>query len=79
MNREPIATVAALDTLDDAEIIAGYHSGLDGDDEPGGNHSLSYWHGWRNGVADRTGATDDAQRRLAREYLTTRASADPGA
>lgn len=69
MSREPIRSIAALADLDGAEILQGYHDGLAGDGEPGDNHSLAYWHGWRNGRADRTCAPDENQRALAADYL----------
>ena len=47
----PVETVADLDTLDEAEIIEGYHDGREGF-PCGENRSRSYWHGWRNGMAD---------------------------
>jgi hypothetical protein len=71
MTRTPITTTKDLAALDGSEVLAGYRSGLAGDEEPGGNHSMSYWHGWRNGVSDRAGATDEAQRQLAHEVVET--------
>ena len=50
--RVPVTTLAEYDALEDEEVIAGYRSGRDGEPEPGGNRSLSFWHGWRNGMAD---------------------------
>ena len=70
MNREPITDAAELDALDDAELLEGYRDGRSGDDEPGGNRSLSYWHGWRNGRMD--GGHDEidaAARELARSVI----------
>lgn len=63
--RLAISTLAELDMLDPDEILSGYRDGRAGEPEPGDNHSLSYWHGWRNGVGDRTGVIDEAQRKLA--------------
>jgi len=66
----PVWTVADLETLDDAEIIEGYHDGRANEPEPGNNRSRSYWHGWRNGMADgghRKG--DAAQAALAHEVI----------
>lgn len=50
--RTPVTTVAELDTLDDTEIVEGYHDGRAGEPEPGDNRSKAYWHGWRNGRVD---------------------------
>lgn len=64
--REPVRTVADLDTLNMSEMLEGYHDGYIGEPEPGDNRSRSYWHGWRNGAVDgkhREG--DAAQRELA--------------
>ncbi len=71
--RIPITTLIDLDSLDDAEVLVGYRDGLEGDQEPGDNRSLSYWHGWRNGRVD-GGHTlkDAAQARLAREVVRSR-------
>lgn len=65
--REPIRTAVQLAQLDDAEVLEGYQDGLSGEAEPGDNRSLSYWHGWRNGTADRTHKPDDAMCALIRE------------
>jgi len=35
----PVETKADLDTLDDAEIVAGYFAGRGGDSEPGSDKS----------------------------------------
>ncbi len=68
--REPVRTVAELDSLDDAEIAEGYHDGRAGEPEPGGNRSKSYWHGWRNGRVDGGRAEPDAaMRELVRDVL----------
>lgn len=48
----PVATVAELDALDQAEVIEGFWDGFSGEPEPMGNRSKSYWHGWRNGAVD---------------------------
>lgn len=68
--RKPVTTLADLDSLDSAEIAEGYRDGADGEPEPGGNRSRSYWHGWRNGRVDRGHAKKDAaQAELARVWL----------
>ena len=54
-DRTPVSTLADLDQLDLDEMAQGYRSGMDGDPEPGGNRSRSYWHGWRNGRTDKGG------------------------
>lgn len=69
--RVPVATVAELATLDEAKVLAGYLDGFNGDPEPGDNRSKAYWHGWRNGTHDRTGKSDAAVQRLAREVVDT--------
>jgi hypothetical protein len=69
-SRSGIDTLAKVEAMPDDEILAGYRSGLDGDDEPGGNHSDAFWHGWRNGASDRGRREIDAdQRQIAREFV----------
>lgn len=70
--RVPVTTVAELKTLDEAEMLEGYKDGLAGDDEPGGNRSKSYWHGWRNGRSDRSGKVDAEGLALARVFVEDR-------
>lgn len=71
----PVSTKADLDTLDEAEIIQGYRDGLADDPEPGSNRSRSYWHGWRNGMADKGRIPMDCHmRNLAREVVRNRRS-----
>jgi hypothetical protein len=68
--RTPITAAADLAALDDAELLDGYRDGRAGDDEPGDNRSLSYWHGWRNGAVDGGHREPDAaQAQLAHDYL----------
>ena len=70
MDRKPVETVAELDALDEAEVIEGYRDGYDNEPAPGDNRSVSYWHGYRNGLVDGGHATlDGAQRKLAREVV----------
>ena len=70
VTRIPIRRAEDLDALDVAEVIQGYWDGKDGEPEPGGNRSLSYWHGWRNGAVDGGHrAADDAQRALAKDVI----------
>jgi hypothetical protein len=57
---QPVRTAADLATLDEAQILEGYHDGRAGDPEPGNNRSRSYWHGWRNGRCDGHHAEPDA-------------------
>lgn len=70
MPDHPIDSLSAIASLDAAEVVEGYRDGRAGEPEPGGNRSLSYVHGWRNGAAD-VGRIpiDDAMRRLAYEYV----------
>ncbi|WP_429497063.1 hypothetical protein ACQUFY_10870 [Robbsia andropogonis] len=67
---KPCADRADLSSLNDADIVDGYCAGLIGDAEPGSDKSRSYWHGWRNGMAD-SGRMDldDAMRKLASEVV----------
>lgn len=67
--RIPITRVAQLDELDLAEVTEGYTDGFAGDPEPGDNRSFSYWHGWRNGNADKFTSPDASQMELARDYV----------
>lgn len=48
----PVATLADLRTLDEAEIMLGYMEFRRGDPEPGNNRGRSYWHGWMNAARD---------------------------
>jgi len=68
-HRQPVATVAELVTLDDADMNDGYFNGFSG--EPcGDNRSRSYWHGWRNGMMDKGRMEkDDAACALAHEVI----------
>ena len=47
-----MATLADLESLDDAEVLAGYLEATRDDPEPGNNHTRSYWHGWRMRMND---------------------------
>jgi len=68
-DRTPVRTLDDLATLDDVEVVEGYHDGREGF-PCGENRSRSYWHGHRNGRAD-AGLTplDDAMRELAHVYV----------
>lgn len=69
-DRKAISCVADLADLDDAEILEGYADGRRNEATPGGNRSLSYWHGWRNGRVDGGHAENDAaQLKLCRDYV----------
>lgn len=69
---QPVATKTDLENLDDAEMVAGYLAGFNGESEPGSDKSSSYWHGWRNGMVDCGRAQiDAAQAQLAREVVGT--------
>jgi hypothetical protein len=68
MNFIPVSTKAELDTLDDAEIFAGYIGFERGDPEPGPNRGKAYWHGWRNAAIDtKVWPMDEAASQLAHE------------
>ena len=59
-----------LTNLDNEELLEGYNDGRKNEPEPKGNRSISYWHGWRNGMADAGHQEiDSAQRELAKSYL----------
>lgn len=66
IDRVPVTTLAELDALNSDEMVEGYLAGFYGEAEPGNNRSKAYWHGWRNGTADRTKTSDWAQQELAR-------------
>lgn len=62
----PIRDVSDLDLQDEHDMVRGYLSGLNGEDEPGNAYSRAFWHGWRNGAVDSgRRAPDDAQAVLA--------------
>lgn len=65
-----ISTAAELETLNSIEALDGYLSGLRNDPEPGSDKSKSFWHGWRNGMADKGRIPiDSAMRNLAEEIV----------
>jgi len=65
-----VPNLAAVEALDDQEMIEGYWSGRDGDPEPGDNRSLAFWHGWRNGAVDFKHRQIDAeQMKIAGEFV----------
>ena len=49
---KPVATLADLGTLDNAEIVAGYRDYAPYDPEPGINRGRAYWHGFMNAARD---------------------------
>ena len=70
-DRIPIVRAHQLADLDLTDVLEGYRDGYAGECEPGNNRSLSFWHGWRNGLVDGGHRQkDDAQAELARDYLT---------
>ena len=76
MTHKPVSTLEDLATLDDDEVLEGYRDGLANEPEPGGNRSRSYWHGWRNGMADKGRIPSDwAMSQLAREYIEAKRQA----
>ena len=84
MNVQPptrsVPDLATLDGLPDDELIEGYQDGLAGEGEPGGNRSLAYWHGWRNGAVDRgLRQIDPEQDKLAALVAARQRLAPPGA
>lgn len=72
--RPRINTLAQVESLWDAdagaEMLAGYWDGFAGESEPGNNRSDAYWHGWRNGAADKGHRKSDPdQYAVAAEYV----------
>ena len=69
--REPVAYLETLDSLDERDVIAGYFAGKDGDGhEPSPEMNRSYWHGWKCGMADSGRYTpDETHRQLIRLYI----------
>lgn len=47
-----VSSLVDLMMLDDDDIAAGYHAGLEGAPPPPSDRSKGYWHGWRNGLVD---------------------------
>ena len=71
--RTPIATLDELSTLDDRDVYHGYLAGLNGAPEPSIEMNRSYWHGWRNGMADSGQLPIDASMRsLVKEYVESK-------
>lgn len=69
---QPVSTKDDLENLDQDEMVEGYRAGLEGTAEPGSDKSRAYWHGWRNGMADKGRLPfDGAMARLAREVVGT--------
>ena len=66
----PVSTVADLNSLDDAEILAGYRHGWDNDKLPQ-DSTRSFWHGFNNARRDKTGRRTKASSRLASEFVKT--------
>lgn len=68
---QKVSTKAELDLLDENEILAGYRAGWSGmHAEPGSDKSRSFWHGWRNAMADKGHIPQDAEMvMLAREFV----------
>lgn len=60
----PIKTARELANLNSDEIVRGYQSAWNGYVITG-NESVSFTHGWHNGMADITGEPNDSQRALA--------------
>lgn len=66
----PVSTVADLNSLDDAEILAGYRHGWVNDKLPQ-DSTRSFWHGFSNARRDKTGKRTEHSSRLASEFVTT--------
>lgn len=69
--RDPVADLATLDSLDERDVISGYWAGRDGDgNEPSLEMNRSYWHGWKCGMADSNRyVPDETHRELIRLYI----------
>lgn len=66
----PVAAGPASSSATASTIAGSIWSGRDGDPEPGGNRSLAYWHGWRNGAVDfKHRKMDPEQMHIARLWL----------
>lgn len=68
----PVTTAEDLDRLDETEMVAGYLSGLHGEPEPGNTRTRSFWHGWRNGMADSGRREPDAAQGALAHALVAR-------
>jgi hypothetical protein len=54
MEYKPVLTSKDLASLDDDQVLDGYLSVIRGNyATPGSDKTRSYWHGWRNGMADK--------------------------
>ena len=66
----PVTTLAELEALDDAELLAGHLSAERGDPEPGANHTRAFHHGWRTRMMDLGEIPITAEHRaLVREWV----------
>lgn len=71
----PISTKKDLELQDEFEMVSGYMAGLHNYPEPSSAYSRSYWHGWRNGMADKGRIPLDADmRNLAAEIVRAQRS-----
>jgi hypothetical protein len=67
---QPVEHKSELDLMDSDDMMAGYMAGLNDTPEPGSAYSRSYWHGWRNGMADKGRIpSDHAMQNLATEIV----------
>lgn len=74
-----VTTLADLDALDDAEVVAGYLSAERGDPEPGENRGRAFWHGWRCRMMDFGEIpVDAAHADLVRAYVARSRSGSTG-
>lgn len=66
---KPVTSMAELLELDAGQVVAGYRSGLAGDQAPGTDKCRGFHHGYRNGQVDGGFAgKDEAMVALARDY-----------
>jgi hypothetical protein len=69
----PVASLADLNTLSEAEILEGYLDWQPSDPEPGANRGRAYWHGWMNAARDHYEHQNTPEStRLAHAYLEDR-------
>lgn len=72
MTRRRFRTWAEVEHLDESELVEGYRDGYNGEPEPGGNRSDTYYHGWANGAVDgKHREKDEHQAALAHDRAVT--------
>ncbi len=62
-------TVEEVRSLNEGEVLEGYLDGVHGEPSPNAERSISYCHGWRNGMRDRGDLPfDDHDAALAQQF-----------